>query len=78
MSPATYFLQECPTCGRRARVRVEHLGRQVVCHHCYGRFEARDPATTQFDGVAESDSVILRRANELLAAIDEQSRVRPR
>ena len=77
MSPSTYFLQECPTCGRRARVRVEHLGRLVVCHHCYGRFEARDPST-ELDGVAETDSVIMRRANELLAAMEAQQRVRPR
>jgi hypothetical protein len=78
MSSSTYFLQGCPTCGRRARVRVEHLGRLVVCTHCHGRFEARDPATQEFDGIDPSDSVILRRANELLATLEDPMRVRPR
>ena len=77
MSHSTYFLQECPTCGRRARVRVEHLGRQVVCQHCLGRFEARDPATDGGDGML-TESKILRRANELLESIEMGARVRPR
>lgn len=71
MSGATYFLQACPTCGRRARISIDYLGRRVVCLHCSGNFEARDPATTgpaAPDAVAEeSPSGILRRANELLA-----------
>ena len=44
MSNATYFVQECPTCGRRLQIRVEYLGRRVVCQHCQGALIAADPA----------------------------------
>ena len=40
MSRSTYFVQECPTCGRNLQVRVQYLGKQVVCQHCSARFEA--------------------------------------
>ena len=43
MSSATYFVQECPTCGRRLQVRVEYLGKSLVCVHCRGAFQAADP-----------------------------------
>jgi hypothetical protein len=54
------------------------LGRLVICTHCHGRFEARDPSMHELDGVDPSDSVILRRANELLATMEDPMRVRPR
>lgn len=40
MSGATYFIQSCPTCGRRLQIRVEHIGRDVSCYHCSARFSA--------------------------------------
>lgn len=30
----TWTLIECPACGRRMRVRIELLGREVQCAHC--------------------------------------------
>jgi hypothetical protein len=74
MSRSTYFVQECPTCGRTLQVCVEYLGRQVVCQHCHGRFEACDPASTL--GPSKSDSDLLRRADQLLESI-QQFRERP-
>jgi len=38
MALATFFLQECPTCGRRLQVRVNLLGRNVCCPHCEAEF----------------------------------------
>lgn len=70
MASSTYFLQECPTCGRRSQVRVEYLGRQVVCQHCQSKFTAIDPATVRFDE-AEEPNRLLRRADELLASTPE-------
>jgi len=29
-----YFNQDCPCCGRGMRVRVELLGREIICSHC--------------------------------------------
>ncbi len=42
MPGATYFVQECPTCGRRLQIRLEYLGKRVVCQHCQGTFAAAD------------------------------------
>ena len=64
----TYFIQECPTCGRRLLIRVEHLGRRVVCQHCQGRLIATDPAKARCDSAASSNA-LLRRADELLESI---------
>jgi DNA-directed RNA polymerase subunit RPC12/RpoP len=63
----TYFIQECPTCGRRLQIRVEHLGRRVVCQHCQGRLIAADPANARCD--VASGNALLRRADELLEAM---------
>ena len=69
MSKPTYYVQECPTCGRALRIRVEHLGRQLTCQHCRGKLEARDPEDV---GARQETSLsLLRRADELLS----QSRI---
>jgi hypothetical protein len=67
MASATYFVQSCPTCGRRLQIRVEYLGKSVVCQHCQGRFVAMDPASARGDYV-DRGSALMRRANELLAS----------
>jgi hypothetical protein len=73
MSSPTYFVQECPTCGRRLQIRVEHLGRSVVCQHCQGRLIAADPANSRLEpGV--SPNALLRRADELLESISQRKR----
>ena len=48
MPRSTYFVQECPTCGRNLQVRVEYLGKQVVCQHCGARFEACEPGSAAY------------------------------
>jgi hypothetical protein len=81
MSTGTYFVQECPTCGRRLHIRVEYLGRKVVCQHCRGQFIACDPASRRSDEANSADA-LLRRAEELLrhaTQADHCSRImRPR
>jgi len=67
MSSPTYFIEECPTCGRRVQVRVEYLGRQVVCQHCRGAFVADGTAGRTDPG--GSVHPLLQRANELLRAV---------
>ena len=54
MSRATFFIRECPTCGRRLQIRVEYLGRLVRCKHCEARFERHDPSAP----VAPEDSAV--------------------
>lgn len=75
MPETTYFAQECPTCGRSLHIRVEYLGRQVVCQHCRGPLLAQDPAIA---GTPPSDSSLrlLQRAEELLERVDRRSRPR--
>ena len=65
MSHSTYFVQECPTCGRNLQVRVQYLGKQVVCQHCGARFEAYDASSGAYPPPGSSLSV-LARAEELL------------
>lgn len=62
MSRSTYFVQECPTCGRGLQICVEYLGRQVVCQHCHGRFEASESQPFPRGQAAD----LMRRADELL------------
>lgn len=65
MPRSIYFVQECPTCGRSLEIRVEYLGRSVMCQHCHGKFVASEPTEES----ALTDSAVLRRANELLAQL---------
>ena len=76
MSNATYFVQECPTCGRNLQVRVAYLGKKVVCQHCQGQFEACDPTNRRCD-CPEYGSTLLRRADELLESV-AQHKAQPR
>jgi hypothetical protein len=66
----TYFVQECPTCGRRLQIRVEYLGKQVVCQHCRGGLIATDP--TMRTDCGESGQNLLSRADELLATVSRR------
>ena len=65
MSSAMFFVQGCPTCGRRLQIRVEHLGKKVVCQHCRCQFTACDPASGR---PSECDDPLIRRVDELLRA----------
>ena len=69
MSMATYFVQECPTCGRRLQIRLKYLGRAVQCQHCEAEFQAFDAATIQAP-VSDSSAELLARVDELLANTD--------
>ena len=75
MAETAYFAQECPTCGRSLHIRVEYLGRQVVCQHCRGHLVAQDPAIS---GAPPSDSSLrlMQRADELLERVERT--IRPR
>ena len=72
MSNATYFVQECPTCGRRLQIRVEYLGRRVVCQHCQGQLIATDPANMRYDAPTSSNA-LLQRADELLRTVAQRA-----
>ncbi len=62
MTHSTYFVQECPTCGRALQIRVEYLGRILNCQHCRGKLEATDPDATE----PVSSMSLLQRAENLL------------
>ena len=68
MQNATYFVQGCPTCGRRLQIRVEYLGKRVVCQHCQGIFVAADSLSMRGEP-ADQGSALMRRANELLDSV---------
>ena len=71
MSHTTYYVQECPTCGRRLQIRVAYLGRRLFCQHCGGPFFACDPS----GGPAlleRTPAQLLERAEQLLAFAERQ------
>ena len=63
MSNATYFVQECPTCGRSLEIRIEYLGKKVMCQHFQGKLLASD--RKQAMDLSES-GILMARAEELL------------
>lgn len=67
MSRATFFLRECPTCGRRLQIRVEYLGRVLRCRHCGAMFEAGDPSYPE--PPADAGISLLERADQLLGSL---------
>jgi len=76
MSHSTFFVQECPTCGRNLQIRVKYLGKRIVCQHCHAQFEACDPGSAAYPP-SNSGLALLHRADELLQS-SEHMRWRPR
>jgi hypothetical protein len=72
-----YYVQECPTCGRNLQIRVEYLGKRVVCQHCQAKFEACDPKSQAYPP-SESSLSLLARADELIESAARSTMVLPR
>lgn len=75
MADSAFFVQECPTCGRSLRVRVEYLGKRLICQHCRGSLMAHGPGGPPLP--ADDRQGLLIRAGQL---IDQAERrlARPR
>jgi hypothetical protein len=73
---ATFFFQECPTCGRALRVRINYLGKTVVCEHCQGSFIAQDPQNAA-EVPTPHELSSLERAEQLLARLDRRDALLP-
>jgi hypothetical protein len=71
MFHTTFFVQECPTCGRRLQIRVAYLGKRLYCQHCGGPFFASDP-TQAPPRPHHASAPLLERAEELLAFAEQQ------
>lgn len=69
---ATFFVQQCPTCGRHLQVRLDYLGKSVRCQHCGAKFHARDPSTTIPDVEEDRVASLLARADEVLASAEQR------
>ena len=73
MPNVTYFVQDCPTCGRKLNIRVEYLGKRVVCQHCQGAFAAWNPeGAPQHQPASDVGGNLLDRAQELLEMADQR------
>lgn len=70
MNRTTYFVQNCPTCGRRLQVRVEYLGKSVRCQHCGAGFDASDPSAAA-PSCSPTEASLIARVDQLLASADE-------
>lgn len=65
MSWSTFFIQECPTCGRRLQVQIRDLGREVTCAHCSAEFKAKD-ADAESPAMLDPITELLSRAEDYL------------
>ena len=84
MPNVTYFIQDCPTCGRKLNIRVEYLGKKVVCQHCRGPFLAWDQEGAPSDQVSNpqantvagsasmSGTKLMDRAQELIEMAEQK------
>jgi len=72
-----YYVQECPTCGRNLQIRVEYLGKRVVCQHCRARFEACDPNSQAYPPT-ESGLSLLARADSIIESAARSTIALPR
>lgn len=72
MANTTYFIQECPTCGRKLNIRVEYLGRKVVCQHCRAPFAAWDSEGAPQEDTQLSGTRLMDRATELIAQAESK------
>ena len=67
MAGVTYFVQACPTCGRKLQVRVTYLGKRIACQHCSAQFAACDPQSPE-SATSDSSVTLLARVDQLLEA----------
>ena len=73
MTQTTFFVKECPTCGRNLQVRIEYLGRDMMCNHCGGDFVADEGLQKP---KADSGDTIIARIDELLGKADSPGKPR--
>jgi len=62
----TYFVQPCPTCGRRLQVKVEYMGLELACQHCSAKFISQDPSMANSHPIGNSVDDALHRADAFL------------
>jgi hypothetical protein len=53
-SSQLYFNQDCPVCGRKMRVRIELLGKEIACGHCTAVTVASDDSGRSSGGIGLS------------------------
>lgn len=74
MANTVYFHRSCPTCARQLRIRVQHLGRTVVCEHCGREFRAVEAESP----IHSPSLALLERADELLRQAQQAVSQSPR
>ena len=72
MPSSVFYVQSCPACGRSLQVRVDYLGKGVVCQHCRAPFVARQEEEPPLP--SESGLALMDRADELLRAVEQRRR----
>ena len=72
MSQRVFFVRPCPTCGRRLHIRVEYLGKKVVCPHCGARLDAFE-VNMAGPSTADPAGALMKRVEELLETVPDQS-----
>jgi hypothetical protein len=63
-----FFNQDCPVCGRKMRVRIELLGKEIGCGHCSAVTVAYDDTDHGWAGLGHSKKVQRLPLRQLQAA----------
>ena len=74
MSKGLFFVRECPTCGRHLHIRVEYLGKKVICPHCGAKLDAIDPSAGDLP-LADTSRSFMQRVEELLETPADQDAI---
>jgi len=72
VSGVVYFVQECPTCGRRLDVKVNLLGKKILCEHCRASFLATDCTEDPESIFSCGHEDLMERADHLIEVADSQ------
>ncbi len=68
MASGMFFVRPCPTCGRHLEIRVELLGREVLCRHCSAEFVATQRCETPWIDMAADRA--LAKAQRYMATVE--------
>ncbi|MCA9106309.1 MAG: hypothetical protein KDA83_12830 [Planctomycetales bacterium] len=72
MGQTNFYVNPCPTCGRRLEIAARHLGHPVECPHCTSRFLAGQGMSDERTSAVEQ---ALLRADQYLATLAELQEV---
>ncbi len=75
MASGLYFRSACPTCGRKLEIRVELLGKMIVCQQCGAEHLAMEASERAPLGQVSDERIerALARARAFMESVDSMN-----